>query len=181
MLDVGDFRELVVRPALQHLAEAADKPGLWSPAAENLVIGTAAHESGGFRHLWQKKANGVRLAHEQAGRGLWQIQPDTHQDLWQTYLAFRPALFDALRALSVVDGPRARLPRRRRLLDLELVGNLPYAAGVCRLIYWRRPESLPEADDIEGLGRYWKAHYNTTQGGGTVARFVSDYNLYVKE
>lgn len=170
-LNVSDFRELVVRLALKHLAEAAGAPGLWSPAAENLVVGTAAHESGGFKYLWQRQANGVRLAHRQAGRGLFQIQPSTHEDLWQSYLRHRPPLADALNSLSMVRGSA----------DLKLVGNLPYAAGVCRLIYWRRPEPLPPADDIEGLGLYWKAHYNTHEGGGTVARFVSDYNLYVKE
>lgn len=168
-MDVGDFRELVVRPALKHLATAADVPRLWSEAAENLVVGTAAHESGGFKYLWQRKANGVRLIHERAGRGLFQIQPDTHRDLWRTYLRFRPAMRAALTALASAN----------RLANLELVGNLPYAAAVCRLIYWRKRPPLPPADDIEGLGRYWKDHYNTTQGGGTVARFVSDYRRYV--
>ncbi len=170
MLNVGDFRELIVRPALRRLARSAGEPGLWSEAAENLVVGTAAHESGGFRYLWQRQANGVRLLHERAGRGLFQIQPDTHRGLWRNYLAFRPALAAALTTLASAD----------RLANMELVGNLPYAAAVCRLIYWRKRPALPPADDIEGLGHYWTDHYNTAEGGGTAARFVSDYNLYVK-
>ena len=180
MLDISDFRELVVRPALQHLAERGFRPGLWSEAAETLVIGTAAHESGGFKYLWQRKANGVRLTHGQAGRGLFQIQPDTHQDMWRNYLRFRPPLMAALRDLSIW-ACQSFAPEDGPADDQELIGNLSYAAAVCRLIYWRRPEPLPPAGDIEGLGRYWKAHYNTAKGGGTAARFVSDYNLYVKE
>ncbi len=171
-MDVDDFRELVVRPALQLLAETADKPRLWSPAAENLVVGTAVHESGGLRHLWQKDANGVRLTHEQAGRGLFQIQPETHSDLWQSYLNYHPTLADALTDLAA---------NHRFSDDMELVGNLPYAAAVCRLIYWRKRPPLPPADDIEGLGRYWKAHYNTAEGGGTAAQFIFNYRTYVKE
>ena len=169
-MDVGDFRELVVRPALKQLAEAGQKPGLWSPVAENLVVGTAAHESGRFKYLWQRKANGVRLAHEQAGRGLFQIQPGTHEDLWFNYLRHRPALADALNSLSMVRGSA----------DLKLIGDLPYAAGVCRLIYWRRPESLPPADDIEGLAKYWGQHYQTSSDPEKIARFISDYRKYVE-
>ena len=170
-MDAGDFRELVVRPALQFLAKAAKKPRLWSPAAENLVVGTGIHESGGLRYLWQRKANGVRLAHGQAGRGLFQIQPGTYRDLWRTYLAFRPELFDALNGLSSADQP----------MDMELIGNMSYAAAVCRLIYWRRPEPLPEADDIEGMARYWGQFYQTENDPEKIRDFISNYRRYVKE
>ena len=170
MLDVGDFRELVIRPALKRLAEAAKKPGLWSPAAESLVVGTAAHESG-FKYLWQRKANGVRLAHEQAGRGLFQIQPDTHEDLWFNYLRHRPVLADALNSLSMVRGSA----------DLKLIGDLPYAAAVCRLIYWRRPELLPEADDIEGMASYWGRFYQTENDPEKIKDFISNYRRYVED
>ena len=170
-MDVGDFRELVVRPALQFLAKAAKKPRLWSPAAENLVLGTGIHESGGLRYLWQRKANDVRLDHEQAGRGLFQIQPGTHEDLWFNYLRHRPALADALNSLSMVRGSA----------DLKLIGNLSYAAAVCRLIYWRRPEPLPEADDIEGMARYWGQFYQTENDPEKIRDFISNYRRYVKE
>jgi len=175
-MDVGDFRELVVRPALQLLASETDEPRLWSPAAETLVVGTGIHESGGLKYLWQRQANGVRLVHEQAGRGLFQIQPSTHEDLWRSYLHFRVPLRAALTDLSTIrwlaiDGP----------VDTELIGNLPYAAAVCRLIYWRRPEPLPEADDIEGMARYWGQFYQTENDPEKIRDFISNYRRYVKE
>ena len=179
-MDVGDFRELVVRPALRHLAEQGFKPGLWSPAAENLVVGTAAHESGGFRYLWQRQANGVRLAHEQAGRGLFQIQPNTHQDMWLNYLRFRPPLMVALRDLSIWARQSIR-PENGPADDQELIGNLPYAAAVCRLIYWRKKPPLPPADDIEGLAKYWGQHYQTENDPKKIKDFISNYRRYVEK
>ena len=50
--------------------------------------------------------------------------------------------------------------------------NLMYGAAVCRLCYYRKAEALPEAGDIEGQGQYWKTHYNTPLGKGTVTKYV---------
>ena len=54
------------------------------------------------------------------------------------------------------DGPRGTEHRGRP-------GELP------------RPEPLPEAQDVEGLAEYWKQHFNTPRGAGTVTRFVAAY------
>ena len=53
-------------------------------------------------------------------------------------------------------------------MDENLATNLMYGAAVSRLCYYRKAEALPEAGDIEGQGQYWKAHYNTLLGKGTV-------------
>ena len=47
-----------------------------------------------------------------------------------------------------------------------------YATTIARLIYWRVPRPLPAASDLEGLAAYWKAHYNTAAGRGTVEHFL---------
>ena len=60
-LNVRDLRVEVIRPALRAL-------DLWSPAAEDLVLGTAAQESG-LAYLRQI-GGGPAL-------GLWQIEPAT--------------------------------------------------------------------------------------------------------
>jgi hypothetical protein len=138
MLDVGQFRRLVVAPALHHV-------GLWSPAAENLLVGTAIQESR-LRYLEQLGGG--------PARGVYQIEPTTHRDLFENWRAGQWV---------------ARHP------DAALVTDLAYATVVCRLIYYRRPEPMPGADDIEGLARYWKAHYNTSLGKGTAANFVLNY------
>jgi hypothetical protein len=35
-------------------------------------------------------------------------------------------------------------------MDENLATNLMYGAAVCRLCYYRKPDALPEAGDIEG-------------------------------
>jgi hypothetical protein len=143
-MNVTDLRLYVIRPVCQHLE-------LWSDAAENLVLGTALVESGG-EHLAQVKGPAL---------GLWQVEPATHDDLWRNYLAYRPKLADKMHELETAAALTAGA--------LELVGNLYYAAGVCRLIYLRRaPRDLPA--DALGMATLWKHAYNTERGAGTVER-----------
>ena len=42
-------------------------------------------------------------------------------------------------------------------------------------------EALPEAGDIEGQGQYWKTHYNTPLGKGTVIKYVYNVSQVFKE
>lgn len=147
MINPRDFRLLVIRPTLQGL-------GLWSAAAERLLLGTALAESG-LRRL--KQVRGPAL-------GLFQMEPATHEDLWKSYLRFRPqwaARLGGLTAVFALNHP----PHER------LIWNLRYATAMARLVYWRRPEPLPDAADLDALGTYWKAHYNTRAGDGTPARW----------
>ncbi len=145
MLDPGQFRRLVIRPALRAI-------GLCSPAAERLLLGTALTESG-LRRLHQ--VDGPAL-------GIFQIEPATHADVWANYLAYRENLASRVASLA------SEQPR----LD-QLVWNLAYATAIARLIYYRRPEPLPAADDLAGLARYWKAHFNTALGAGSAEDFLT--------
>jgi hypothetical protein len=63
---------------------------------------------------------------------------------------------------------------------LELISNIKYAVAMCRVHYWRRPQAMPEANNIKALGEYWKDHYNTIHGAGTVEEFINHfpYELY---
>lgn len=151
MLSLGDVRDLVVRPALQHI-------GLHSPAAEQLVLGTGLIESG-LKKLRQY-GNGPAL-------GLFQMEPFTHDDLWQTFLNRKPDLAARLRAICP-DPAADKLP-----------WNLQYAAAMCRVKYFRAPASLPALDDIEAQAAYWKLHYNTPLGRGKVAEYVETWHRYV--
>jgi hypothetical protein len=137
---------LVIRPALS-------KINLWSPSAEELVLGTAIVESG-LTYLRQHN-DGPAL-------GLWQVEPSTQNDLYTNFLNYRPELGSQLMEL--------RAPNLS--MDENLATNLMYGAAVCRLCYYRKPDALPEAGDIEGQGQYWKQHYNTPLGNGTVTKYV---------
>lgn len=49
-----------------------------------------------------------------------------------------------------------------------------FAVCMTRYHYKRVPELLPDANDLEGMARYWKKHYNTSKGAGTVEKFIKD-------
>ena len=161
MGNVAAFRLEVVRPTLKHLQ--AYNPQMWSPAAENLIVGTAAHESAGLKHSRQIGGG--------PGLGYFQIEPATDRDVWNNYLGSRPKL---VRLVLPLQWPWATSSH-------HLVWNFAYAAAIARLVYWRKPEPLPDADDIEGLAQYWGRFYQTSNDPEKIAKFVSDYNLYVKE
>ena len=137
---------LVIRPALEKLS-------LWSLSAEELVLGTAIVESG-LTYLKQH-GDGPAL-------GLWQVEPATHDDLYTNFLNYRPELGSKLIGLRAAG----------LSLDENLATNLMYGAAVCRLCYYRKPDALPEAGDIEGQAAFWKQHYNTIFGAGTVSKYV---------
>jgi predicted transglutaminase-like cysteine proteinase len=146
MIDPFQFALLVIRPTLQGL-------GLHSLAAERLLLGTALAESG-LRKL--KQDGGPAL-------GLYQVEPDTHVDLYRNWLRFRPALAGKLAAFRLADQPRGS----------QLVWNLAYATAVARLIYYRDPAALPPAADLAGQARYWKRVYNTSAGKGTAEHYMA--------
>ena len=152
-MDAGHFRAHVVRPVLGHLA-------LHTTAAENLLVGTAVHESGGLR--WLRQLGGG------PARGVFQLEPATHDDIWRSFLRFRRPLAATVQALAA---PR---PSRHR----QLVTNLAYACAIARIHYLRVAEPLPDAGDIEALGRYWKAHYNTPAGAGKAEEFIESYRRF---
>ena len=83
MLSVIQLQDMVIAPAL-------DKLGLWSPSAEELVLGTAIVESGlTYIRQW---GDGPAL-------GLWQVEPSTQNDLYTNFLNYRPELDSQLMEL----------------------------------------------------------------------------------
>ncbi|GBQ91007.1 hypothetical protein [Gluconobacter albidus] len=143
-LNLSQVRSLIVRPALQAL-------GLWSLAAENLLMGTMLVESGG---VYLQQAGGGPAV------GLWQMEPVTHDDCWENWLCApgRSRQATALRQMIGYLAPSAAL----------MIWNLKYAAGMARIRYQRVSAPLPAADDAQALCAYWKTHYNTAGGGGAV-------------
>jgi len=96
---------LVIRPALS-------KINLWSPSAEELVLGTAIVESGlTYLRQW---GDGPAL-------GLWQVEPATQNDLYTNFLQYRPELGSALIEL--------RAPNLS--MDENLATNLMYGVAIC--------------------------------------------------
>lgn len=147
-----DLRLKIIRPTLTNL-------NMWSESAENILIGTVAVESNlGYR---LRQVAGPAL-------GIYQIEPATHEDLWENYLNFRLKMKEKINRMrhGVDEGA---------LYHEQLVYDMRYATAIARLIYWRVPEPLPQAHDIEGLAHYWKKYYNTHLGKGKIDDFINKY------
>jgi len=154
-LNADQLREYIVRPALE-LIDA------WSVAAENLVVGTAAQES----HLKYVHQLGAGPA-----LGLFQMEPETHTDIWNNYLRYREYLAVSIRKAISYNGGEPSAER--------MIWDFRYAAIMCRIHYRRVSKPLPDEHDIHGLAAYWKEFYNTPDGAGTTEEFVANYGKWL--
>ncbi|MBF0212296.1 MAG: hypothetical protein HQM00_01890 [Magnetococcales bacterium] len=152
-MDPKQFEQYVIAPALELL-------GLDSPAARALMLGTAAQESG-LGHYLRQVGGGPAL-------GVFQMEPATYHDIWNNFLKYHPEITQRLARRWPVQ-PKAE----------EMITDLLLAAVMCRLHYRRVSAPLPEAGDVSGLAAYWKRHYNTPQGAGTVSEFVHNWGRLV--
>jgi hypothetical protein len=131
--------------------------GLWSQAAENLVLGTALVES---KAEYIHQVRGPAL-------GLWQMEPATHDDIHANFLVFRKDLRDKLAELAT----SAEITAGAN----EMVGNLYYACAMCRLLYRRVREDLPPEKDAEGMASFYKRWYNTPAGKSSVEKALPHF------
>jgi hypothetical protein len=149
LFSAQELRELVIADTLNYL-------NTWSEAAENLLVGTAIHESGmGFclksgRHL-----------------GLYQISAASHRAVWDHYLVHHPELASAVRGLA---GQHSFIANPHK----ELTTNLRYATAIAWCIYQRADSILPDSNDLPGLAHYWRQHFRGQRKGST-ADFIRNY------
>jgi hypothetical protein len=131
-----DLRELVIRPTLHLLDE-------WSPAAENLLLGTAAQESQlGFR----------MCANPAKGNGLFCISEYTHTQIWDKFLVTNPELASRTRGL-------ASQQQFLKAPHHELITNLSYATGIAWMVYKSHQLQLPDENNIQELAGFWLHYY----------------------
>lgn len=149
MLDREQLVEYVIEPSIEEI-------NLHSRDAVSLLLHTAIAESN------------LTYIHQVGGGpalGLWQMEPKTHDDIWENYLAYRFELASAIERFN--PGSRRRDPPAE-----HMIGNLYYACIMARLHYLRVPAPLPANNDLRGQAEYWKEHYNTPLGAGTVDGFL---------
>ncbi len=143
----------VVRPALSAMGQPYH-----TVAAEQLLIGTAAQESGGFLYLRQN-SSGPAL-------GVFQMEPNTFHDLWSR----RPvALKTVLAECAGEFSPGADL----------VAWNHRFGAMMAWLKYRDDDSALPAPGDIRGLAWAWKSGYNSMRGAGRVEEFELSWRRYV--
>lgn len=150
-IQVNQLVEYIITPALLSITSNV----LYSKAAVSLLIGTSANESMLGKYVHQ--INGPAL-------GIYQIEPNTHKDVWNNYINFRPDLSKVLFDLY---------PRIEKGIDDDLlIYDHRYSTIIARIIYYRVPEALPDNGDIIGQAKYWKKYYNTNLGSGTESGYI---------
>jgi len=122
-----------------------------TPEAVNLIYETGMAESG-YRALVQK-GGGPALS-------FFQIEPATAKDIFNNYIEYREPLVQALILFGV--DPMD--------LDFSVKTNIAVAVCMCRFHYRRVPSAIPKTK--EGRAKYWKKHYNTKLGKGTIEHYL---------
>ncbi len=145
-MDPIEFHDYVIVPTL-------DQIGLNQPGASFLLLGTALVES---------ELSALRQAGDGPALGVYQMEPDTHEDLWRWLMEYTREK-ELAREIS-------RLTSQWPHGATQLVTNLSYATAMARCLYRRRPEPLPwPSTNLPALALYWKKHYNTFQPEQTQA------------
>ena len=103
---------------------------------------------------------------------IYQLERRTYYDLWDSVLEYKPRLTrKVLNICEYVAEPSANC----------LMWDLRLATVMARIQYWRWPERLPEADDEEGLikyyYKYWAPNPKFTSLEDATSRINSILNL----
>ena len=155
MIDAQHLAKYVIKPVCTHL-------GMWSLAAENLLLGTAAVESDLGTYLRQI-GGGPAI-------GIYQMEPATHADIWRNWLAYQPDLRQKLRQLVP---PLYWAEGDEVPADAEALTDLFYATAMARIHYRRVSAPLPAALDWPGMEAYHKKYYNTPLGKTRPGEFIA--------
>lgn len=174
MINCEHLKKYIIIPVLKDLE-------LYSESAVNLLLGTAAQESALGFYLHQIQGEAV---------GIYQIELATYRDIFKNYFMKNIGI-----TLALSEGEwKKTLQHRLKLLntinkyklnyeafddEMNLIGNLYYATAIARIIYYRIPEELPPADNIQELAKYYKKYYNTESGKASVSSFIRNYEKYV--
>ena len=134
--------------------------GFYSPAMTDLLFRTACHESLCGTHVIQIGGG--------PARGVYQMEPETHDDVWETYIEVFPALEKRIHAA----GFRRSVSRLLEIDYATIIGACKYR----RFVNKKRPlpVGLPEQ------AAFWKKFWNTNLGKGTIEKFINDVRRYEK-
>lgn len=155
MLNINQFRELIVKSSLNDLM-------MYSEDAEELMVFTCATESLGGTYLAQ--VGGPAL-------GIYQMEPLTYNDIWQTYINQDPKL----NLKMIMHFHCNKMPPEE-----WLIYDLRFATAMTRLLYSRIKEPLPSAKDVDAIWAYYKKYYNTFKGSAVKEESIKHYHDFVQ-
>ena len=143
------------------ITEVLAEIGLYSADACELLMMTAAQESH-LGHYLMQVGNGP-------ARGIFQMEPDTADDIWNNFLTWKVDLTNRV----------VKLMGESDFNDLQLTGNLLYQIAMARIHYYRVAEALPTRHNLMDMAKYWKKYYNTRLGKGKPEEAVYNYRRLV--
>ncbi|WP_333609337.1 hypothetical protein [Arsukibacterium sp.] len=125
--------------------------GLYSPAVVELMAMIVAHES--MHGRYRRQINGPAL-------GLFQIEPPTHDDIWQNGpgIKRRAAQFGIKQDVS------------------QLEHSDEYSIFVARHHLMRDPNPIPT--DAIAMAEYCKSYWNTVKGKATAEKYLRDWETW---
>lgn len=144
----SSYYDNVIVPSLNSI-------GKYSEQAAQLMLAIAIHES---NLIYDKQIGGGPAL------GLMQIEPATHDDIWNNVISINSDLESKVNALL---GSSTKLS--------ALQHNDIYGVAMARIFFTRFSEPLPALGDVQGMAEYWKKYYNTPGGAGTIEKFMNDW------
>ncbi len=128
--------------------------GKYETAVE-MIIETAVAETGLGR---------IKDTTDSAGMGITQFDKIPFSDVRDRSIRLRPKILKDLGVdISLVDWDDLRY-------------NLFLSLLFARLLYWLKGDPIPAT--IEERAKYWKLHYNTKDGKGTVEHYLEMNRMY---
>jgi hypothetical protein len=152
-MNAQQLHDYIIKPTLEYMEGNYN-----TPEARLLLLATAAIESDCGYYI--KQVNGPAL-------GIWQMESDTHEDIWLNCDSLRDSNF----AISI-----GKLEVENSINISELISSPQYACAMARLKYSMDSVPLPKVtsdrklDEVE-FYRYYKRVYNTNLGASTFGKW----------
>ena len=147
----------------------------YAGTVSELLTGTALHESGGLR--WNRQRR-YKYTSKGGAWGLWQVERISIEESVRR-LRTRPALASRCTEWLFQDVRGANCPEWFQTVPGgvdALCQMMALSPRLCclfaRLHYLWKPGRIPE--NVEAQAAYWKEHFNTVEGSGTVEEYLEN-------
>ena len=148
-MNAQQLHDYIIKPTLEYMGGNYN-----SKSARFLLLCTAAIESNCGYYI--KQVNGPAL-------GIWQMEPETHDDIW----AVCDALYGSLGQMM----PNLTNAHAGELNHIYMIANPMYACAMARLKYSMDSEPLPDYNNFRAVYDYYKRIFNTPLGASTYEKF----------
>lgn len=154
-MDAQQLYDHIIKPTHKYMGGNYE-----SKNANFLSLCTAAIESNCGYYI--KQVGGPAL-------GIWQMEPATHDDIWDNCDAIQCDRGHKAQHLNVLTQSLGVFMNGAE----DLVTSPMYACATARLKYSMDKAPLPDHNDIKSVYDYYKRIYNTPAGASTYDKFKS--------